>query len=354
MSASIRIVEEGTREPLRMSVIIPVRDGGAAFQECLEALTTSIRVPDELIVVDDASTDGSARTASDHGAHVIREAAGPVGPARCRNLGARIATGDVLVFVDADVRVHASALGLIEGYLATNPQIAAVFGSYDDDPPQRNLVSRYKNLSHHFVHQGARRDAVTFWSALGAIRRDVFVAMSGFDERYRRPSIEDIELGSRLKDAGHRIWLCRDVQGAHLKRWTLTSMLRSDIFDRAIPWSRLIAQTSQLPSDLNLGLRSRISAVSAWSLLTAAALGSRSAAFWGVVLLSAAGILILNSSLYRFFLARGGITFTLGAVILHFLYLLYSSFVFGAVWLAGMVRRRRGVPRAISVGPRRV
>jgi glycosyltransferase involved in cell wall biosynthesis len=337
-----------------MSVVVPVRDGGPAFQQCLEALTRSARLPDEVIVVDDASSDGSAQTASDHGAHVIRQTAGPVGPARCRNLGARIATGDVLVFVDADVRVHASALGRIERYLTTNPEIVGVFGSYDDDPPHRNLVSRYKNLSHHFVHQSARRDAVTFWSALGAIRRDVFVAMGGFDERYRRPSIEDIELGARLRDAGHRVWLCRDVQGTHLKRWSLASMLRSDIFDRAIPWSRLIAKTSELPSDLNLGHRNRVSAASAWVLVAAVALGSLSNVLWGIAVLAAAGILVLNSRLYRFFLARGGMPFALGAAILHFLYLLYSAFVFGTVWVGGLVRRHRRVPRAVPVGTPRV
>lgn len=336
-----------------MSVIVPVRDGGRAFQECLDALAGSTRLPDEVVVVDDASTDGSAQTASDHGARVIRETAGPVGPARCRNLGARMATGDVLVFVDADVRVHASALGLIEGYLTTNPEIVGVFGSYDDDPPHRDLVSRYKNLSHHFVHQSARRDAVTFWSALGAIRRDVFVAMGGFDERYRRPSIEDIELGSRLSDAGHRVWLCRDVQGTHLKRWTLASMLRSDISDRAIPWSRLIAETSRLPSDLNLGHSSRISAAAAWTLVAAMALAPWFGPLWGVAVVSAAVIVVLNSSLYRFFLARGGIPLTLGAAILHFLYLLYSSAVFGVVWLRGSLRKRGREPRAVPVGTRR-
>jgi glycosyltransferase involved in cell wall biosynthesis len=354
MTAPPRIVQEGSRGPLRMSVIVPVRDGGRAFRECLEALARSTRPPDEVIVVDDASTDGSAQAASDHGARVIRETAGPVGPARCRNLGARVATGDVLVFIDADVRVHEGALGRIEGYLTTNPQIAAVFGSYDDDPPHRNLVSRYKNLSHHFVHQSARRDAVTFWSALGAIRRDVFVAMGGFDERYRRPSIEDIELGSRLSDAGHRVWLCRDVQGTHLKRWTLASMLRCDIFDRAIPWSRLIAETSRLPSDLNLGYRDRLSAMSAWALVAAVALGSRSSLLRGLALLMAAGIVVLNSRLYRFLLARGGIVFTMGAAILHFLYLLYSSAVFGVVWLGSSLRRRRKEPRAVPVETPRV
>jgi glycosyltransferase involved in cell wall biosynthesis len=219
---------------LRLSVIIPVRDGGTDFQVCLEALAASSRPPDELLVVDDASADDSADTARQAGARLVARNETARGPAACRNMGAEAASGDVLVFVDADVRVHPQALAGIENHLVSSPDVAALFGSYDDDPPHRNLVSRYKNLLHHWVHQHSRREASTFWSGLGAIRRDVFDAVGGFDEAYALPSIEDIELGVRLTSSGHRVWLCPDVQGAHLKRWGLVSMLRADVFRRAL------------------------------------------------------------------------------------------------------------------------
>ena len=84
------------------------------------------------------------------------------------------------------------------------------------------MVSQYRNLLHHFVHQEGNPEASTFWAGCGAVRRAAFDAVAGYDEaRFRRPSIEDIELGYRLRRAGYRIRLDRDLQCTHLKRWRL-------------------------------------------------------------------------------------------------------------------------------------
>src|SRR4029077_7315001 len=85
------------------------------------------------------------------------------------------------------------------------------------------------------------------------IRRDVFLAYGGFDPRlYPRPAIEDIELGYRLTQAGHRIVLARDVLATHHKRWTLPEMVRTDIFRRGVPWTILIKRTGTIETDLNV------------------------------------------------------------------------------------------------------
>jgi GT2 family glycosyltransferase len=331
---------------VKLAAIVPVHNGGDALRRCLEALLAGTRVPDELIVVDDASTDGSGEIAQRQGTTIIRLNDGPNGPAVARNRGAAAATGDALLFIDADVVVHPDTVARIESYLSDEPGVHALFGSYDDDPPVRGMVARYKNLEHHYVHQHGRREAGTFWAGCGAIRREAFSAIGGFDERYARPSIEDIELGMRLRRAGYRIWLCRDVQVAHLKRWTFAGLLQSDIRDRAIPWSRLIAsQRGRIPDDLNLGWRSRASALAAWLPVLAwllagiAQLLAFSSALdigigWWAILgtgLGLLGLLFLNWDLYRFLARRGGLAFALGAAWLHWLYLIYSSATLVAV-----------------------
>jgi glycosyltransferase involved in cell wall biosynthesis len=317
---------------MQLSVIVPVHNGGEDLQKCLDALAISRRVPDELIVVDDASTDDAARQAHGRGVRVLFQSGLPLGPAKSRNRGAEIASGDILVFVDADVMVHQDTLTLIEDHFSEHPDLAALFGSYDDNPPHRGLVSQYKNLLHHFVHHHSRREASTFWSGLGAIRRNVFIKLGGFNEGYSRPSIEDIELGGRLKHAGYRIWLCREIQGSHLKCWNILSMLRSDIFDRAVPWTRLILSTSQLPSDLNLDFRSRLSALAAWGAVSLLFFSFWFPFLWVGVVLMAGLLVVLNFPLYQCFYRRNGLGFAAGAFFLHFLYFLYSSFVFGTVW----------------------
>ena len=212
-------------------------------------------MPDQIIVVDDSSTDDSGNCARELGAQLVVLTKGPRGPAWARNRGAEIATGDVLLFIDADVMVHSDTVPVIERKLTDQPEIAAVFGSYDLHPPGRGVVSRYKNLMHHYVHQHAPARSI---HVLGRLWRDPARRFSSnwavLTPALRSPSIEDIELGSRLRDAGLRVWLCRDVLVTHLKEWSLVSMLRSDIRDRAVPWSRLILSRGKLPNDLNVDI----------------------------------------------------------------------------------------------------
>jgi glycosyltransferase involved in cell wall biosynthesis len=317
-----------------LSVIIPIHNAGENFSRCLNALFAGSRHPDELIVVDDASTDASIQYADHFHAEVLSsQSTSPVGPAKSRNRGAAVAIGDILVFIDADVRVHHDTLEIIERKFIEQPELAALFGSYDDSPPHKDLVSLYKNLQHHFVHQKGKQDASTFWSGIGAIRRHVFIESGGFDEAYSQPSIEDIELGVRLKRAGHRISLFPNIQVTHLKQWNLLSLLKTDIFHRAIPWTKLILNTSQMPSDLNLDRKSRLSAFLVWAFLFLLVLGIWFRSTWAAALLCLGLVIFINFPLYRFFYQRKGLLFTLGAVALHLFYFMYSSLTFATLWV---------------------
>ena len=316
---------------MKISVIIPVLNGGEDLAHCLDALAASGRLPDELILADDGSTDGSAELARGRGAFVVRVADGPLGPAHARNRAAEQATGDTLVFIDSDVTVLPEALGRIEAHLAANPDVAALFGSYDDDPPARGIASRYKNLLHHKTHQESRREASTFWAGCGAVRADDFREVGGFDESYRRPSIEDIELGVRLRKSGRRVWSCPDVLSKHRKRWTLLGMVRTDILCRAVPWTSLIVRSGQLPNDLNTGLSSRISALAAWLLIASALFGLFWQPAWIASAVAALTWFACNADILRFFARQGGAGFALGAAGLHLLYYLYSSATFAVV-----------------------
>lgn len=246
-----------------ISVIIPVYNATSTLEDCLKGVASSDYPEFEIIVVDDGSSDGSQQVAKFYTDMVSESSAGvPKGPAHARNRGAEIAKGDILFFVDADVTIQPNALSEIAQTFLQHPEYIATFGSYDENPSHGEFLSQYKNLFHHFVHQQAHQDAGTFWSGCGAIYKRVFLELGGFDEvRYPRPSIEDIELGYRLRAAGYKIFVNKNIQGKHLKRWTLTGLLKSDILDRGIPWTQLIMQERNLPNDLNLSFSQRISAV---------------------------------------------------------------------------------------------
>lgn len=260
-----------------ISIVIPCYNSADYLRKCLEGVRKSEVQPHEVIVVDDGSTDESKSVAEEFGAQVF-ETGGRSGPAKARNMGAREATGDVVYFIDADVVVAPDAIGRIAADFAADPELSALMGSYDDSPGDPDFLSQYRNLMHHFVHQRARKEACTFWSGCGAMRREVFLEHGGFDESYDRPAIEDIELGARLFNAGHKMILDRDIQVTHLKKWTFWGLLKADIFDRGIPWTELILRDRQMPNDLNLQLSQRVSVALAFLLTGMALFGT---VYWG-------------------------------------------------------------------------
>jgi Glycosyl transferase family 21 len=283
-----------------LAAIVPATDQPATLERCLAALAAGTRAPDEVIVQ--------------------REPIGS-GPAAARNLGAADSAADVLVFVDSDVEVGAEALERIERHFASDPDLAAVFGAYDDSPADPGLASRYRNLLHHQVHLDAAGEAETFWAGLGAVRRGAFEAGGGFDaQRYPQASIEDIELGRRLRRGGERILLDPRIRGRHLKRWTPLSMVKTDFSRRGVPWARLLLREGGGSTALNLSWSRRLSAAA-------------SAAFVGSLLTrrtrpAAAALLVnllLDRRLYSLLLRRGGPRLLFAGIGLHQLHQLAAA-----------------------------
>lgn len=339
-----------------VSVIVPVYNGGDYLDRCLDALFASSYESYEIIVVDDASTDDSAEICRQKGVavfHLPRQS----GPAAARNYGAQKARGDILFFVDSDVVVERETVARLAADFMGNPRIAAVFGSYDDSPAASGVVSQFRNLLHHFVHQNSDRDAKTFWAGCGAVYKEVFWKMRGFDgSRYSRPSIEDIELGLRMRKAGYGILLDKELTVKHLKSWKWRSWLKTDIFQRAVPWSRLILESGFLPRDLNLQTSHRVSAALSGCLalmpflIVADILNIFNVGGSGDFLLFfsvlTAALLFLNRTFYTFLYKKRGMKFMLLAVPLHFLYYFYSGMTFAACWALHKLRMGRSALRA--------
>lgn len=324
----------------RLSVVIPVLDGGDPFRRVLASIAASTFRDYELIVVDDGSRDGSAAAARQAGATVLSTSSRASGPAAARNCGAAAARGEILCFIDADCEAHPDTLERIVTAFDGEPRVGALFGSYDDAPAAPGFIAQYKNLLHHFTHQSGRAEASTFWAGCGAVRREVFVECGGFDAAaYPRPSVEDIELGYRMIDAGAAIRLDPAIQVKHHKAWTLRSLLLSDIRDRAFPWSRLILDGKRLTNDLNVDRRGRASAAAALLLVTSLAVTPFRAVAAFPAAAASAVLLALNRPFYGFLLRKRGLWFLLRALPLHWLYFLYSAASFALVAATRLPRR---------------
>lgn len=283
-----------------LAVVVPATDRPSTLGRCLAALRAGSQTPDDLIVLEEPA--GTA-------------------PAAARNLGADICASDVLVFVDSDVEVHPEALARIAQRFAEDPSLTALFGAYDDDPPDPGLASRYRNLLHHHVHSGAAGEAETFWAGLGAVRRRAFEAIGGFDaERFPQASVEDIELGMRLRRRGARIVVDPAIRGRHLKRWTALSMVRTDFARRGVPWTCLLLSEGSGSTALNLGWRNRLSAAASVALF-----GALLARRPRVAMTALLANLVLDRPLYALLARRGGPRLLLSGVGLHQLHQLTAA-----------------------------
>lgn len=311
-----------------LAVVVPVYNSKDDLQHCLAALADSEFRDFQVLVVDDGSTEVIKPLVDERGFGYVR-IDGPSGPARARNYGASHVTGRYLLFIDADVCVHRDTLGRIVATFRSDSAIDAIIGSYDEAPARPNFLSQYKNLFHHYVHQQSDGPINTFWTGCGAIKRDLFLSFGGFDEqRYRRPAIEDIEFGTWLSSAGHRIVLDRQIKVKHLKRWTLWNLLKTDIFDRGVPWTRLMLRAGALANTLNVKPTQRLSVALAYltvPLMLLAALSSW-LPLWTVVALLILTVTALNFDFYRFFAMRSGVWFTIRVVPMHWLYFWYCGF----------------------------
>jgi GT2 family glycosyltransferase len=321
-----------------LSVIVAAYNAAGTIAECLQAACAQAGAQAEIIVVDDCSSDATAAIVDRYPVRLIRLEVRR-GVAAARNAGAQTARGAILLFLDADVVPAADLFARGRAAMAQS-DIDAVIGSYDAQPAARSTVSLFKNLAHHHFHQHARREAATFWGACGFIRRDLFLRVGGFDqERYLLPSIEDVELGARLIRAGAGIVLDRDLHVTHLKRWTLLSLVQTDLLRRAIPWTALALETGGLPADLNFTWRQRLAALTA-AALAAALIASlrwpRTGMVFAAVLFAA---VILNWALYRLFYEKGGIRLAVCGFMLQQFYYLYSMVGLTAGLLIHCARR---------------
>jgi hypothetical protein len=308
--SEVREAPTATSSSLTLSVIVPATNRPPTLERCTTAIRRSSGPVDELVVVDGP---------------------GPSQPGSARNLGAARASGDVLVFVDSDVELHEDALPAIRSAFEADPELAALFGSYDDTPGAPGLVSVFRNLLHHHVHQSAPGPATTFWTGVGAVRRERFEALGGFDEEI--DFMEDIDFGMRLAASGHRIELVPRIQGKHLKPWSVRSMVVTDFSRRGIPWVALLLRHRGSTSTLNLGWQHRLSALASLvglvSVLRRRPIGA---------LLAAGALVSLNRSFYGLLLRKRGPVEAAASVPLHALHHLAGA----AAVPFGILRHLRG------------
>jgi len=208
---------------LTVSVVIPARNAAQILPRCLASLKAQTRLPDEIIVADDGSSDDTAAIAEQFGARSVRLA--PKGPGAARNAGAQLARGDLLLFTDSDCEPLPDWVERMTAPF-TDPRVMGVKGAYQCR--QTELIARL--IQAEFEEKYARMrqlpqiDFIDTYSA--AYRRATFEQVGGFNETFPTASVEDVELSFRLAEAGARLVFAPDAQVWHRHPTSLIYYLR--------------------------------------------------------------------------------------------------------------------------------
>jgi glycosyltransferase involved in cell wall biosynthesis len=324
-----------------VSVIIPAYNAARTLPQTLAALNAAQPPPLEVVVVDDGSTDETARAAEHANACVIRQEKN-IGAAAAKNRGAQVARGDILFFTDADIVPPRDAMARLQNALQ-DAQCDGIVGLLDESIPHDNWASQFKNLWMNFTYArfvGAERIGL-FYTSAAAMRRGVFLRLGGFDENYRGASIaEDTEFGQRAWGSGARIRLEPNLRVVHLKAYTASSVLRED-FKRAyaLTLMRLRKRGAPFFTSVPIFYQLAVPTIYVTVLCAFAALVLQNG-WLGIVAL--AGLLFffaLNFSLLRFLAHKRGASFALRSA----LFLPLDVFIVGLGMSRAMFDFARGI-----------
>lgn len=322
-----------------ISVIVPNRNGEATIGKCLDAVFASRYGSFEVIVVDDASGDGSVGIIGRFPCRLLRLPT-HAGAARARNLGAAGARGDALFFTDADCLLQEDTLARADALLAGEGPDAVVGGTYTPRPHDGGFFSLFQSvfINHSETRNAARPDYVATHAM--AIDAGTFRRSGGFAEGFL-PILEDVEWSHRVRRAGCRLVLSPDLMVQHIfnfsflgslrnalrksRYWTLYSLARGD----------LLADSGTASTGLKIDVAAH--ALGLLLILLAAVTGRPLllAPVPGVIALS----LLSNRGLIRAFHRTGGPAFALAATLY---YAAVYPLAVGAGALAGALRYLAG------------
>jgi glycosyltransferase involved in cell wall biosynthesis len=186
-----------------VSVIVPLHNDEAHLDEALRSILDQTRPPEQVIVVDDGSTDASVEVARRYLPQITLLAQANQGAAGARNTGIAAATGDVIAFLDADDLWTADSLQRRLDILEADPKVDAVYGLVEQFiSPEVDAATRER------IHLPEGRTAARLNGAI-LVRRRVFDRIGVFDPALKVG--EMIDWSARLQDSGAKVAVVEDL-----------------------------------------------------------------------------------------------------------------------------------------------
>jgi len=225
---------------VKVSVVIPAYNAERTIDRCLQSVVTQQKIDDceyEIVVVDDASTDGTKKKIKKYPVRLI-DLVYNLGPAAARNRGVKETKGDIVVFIDADIEIKdRDALAKINELFVKRLDIFGVIMIKDKKALNKGLTPKYWALYKYYLWNLPGDFQSSFTTERSAVRREVFNKVGYFNEKYKKADVEDFEFGYRLDKFDLKVLIARDIKVLHHFETFVQSIKK--IIKRSWQWIRL-------------------------------------------------------------------------------------------------------------------
>ena len=226
-----------------ISIVIPTYNASRFIPDLLGSIFKQAVDDMEVIIVDDCSTDNSVELVKQHPVRLI-EMERNGGPAKARNRGVREAKGDIIFFLDSDVVVLNGTVKAVKDYFEKDPSAKCVIGICDTMSLNKGFVPHYMAMFEYVHLIGTPENKVSvFAPRCGAMKRDFFLEIGGYNESYKGADVEDFELARRVNKTDPII-LNEKMLVRH-KFATFKQAVRN-YFKRAVMWVHLFIKEKKL------------------------------------------------------------------------------------------------------------
>lgn len=226
-----------------ISIVIPTYNTERFMPGLLDSIFKTDIEDVEVIIVDDCSTDNTVKIARNYPVKLIQLQINS-GPAKARNIGVKAASGDIIFFLDADVIVMDGTIQEVKNYFEKNPSANCVIGVCDTEPLNNGFVPRYMAMF-EFIHLIGTRDnkVSVFAPRCGAVKKDFFEKIGGYNELYRGADVEDFELARRINKVDCII-LNQKIRVKH--QFVNFKQAVRNYFKRSVMWIHLFFREKKL------------------------------------------------------------------------------------------------------------
>jgi len=203
------------------SIIVPAYNSERTICNCLKRILEYKDQGDEVIVVDNCSSDSTAELVKSFSVKLF--VCEKRGAAAARNFGVQHAEHDNIIFVDSDVMIAEDSIKKIKSRLLST-DISAVNGIYSSTAGNNSFMSKFQNIytyNNYMNIGGKKRQLVynSFWASFSAVKRDAFKEVGGFNEKLS--ALEDIEFGVRMTNKGYKVLFDKNIQNFHDHNFTV-------------------------------------------------------------------------------------------------------------------------------------